>query len=78
MSALAAAVRSTTNNWCIRTQVVRSNAGSAFERTPMTCQPINRTLGPFVRELYFWACFREQFATIGPPLTFSLYLFTLV
>jgi hypothetical protein len=35
-------LRSTTNNWCVRTQVVRSNAGSAFERSPMTRQPINR------------------------------------
>jgi hypothetical protein len=38
------ALRSTTNNWCVRTQVVRSNAGSAFEHTPVTCQPINSTL----------------------------------
>jgi hypothetical protein len=58
---------------CVRPQIT-----GAFERTPVTCQPINRTLGPFVRELNFWACFREQFATIGPALPFSLYLFTLV
>jgi hypothetical protein len=56
---------------------VHSNAGSAFERTSVTCQPINRTLGPFVRELYFWACFLEQFASVGPALPFSLYLITL-
>jgi hypothetical protein len=32
-------LRSTTNNWCVRTQVVRL---PAFERSPVTRQPINR------------------------------------
>jgi hypothetical protein len=36
---------------------VRSNALRSFERKPMTYQPINRTLGPFCRELFLWACF---------------------
>jgi hypothetical protein len=36
---------------------VRSNALPAFERRPVTCQSINRTLGPFCRELFVWASF---------------------
>jgi hypothetical protein len=36
---------------------VRSNTLPAFERRPMTCQYINRTLGPFCRELFVWASF---------------------
>jgi hypothetical protein len=36
---------------------VRSNALPAFECKLVTCQSINRTLGPFCRELFFWASF---------------------
>jgi hypothetical protein len=36
---------------------VRSNALPVFECRPVTCQSINRTLGPFCRELFFWTCF---------------------
>jgi hypothetical protein len=35
-------LRSTTNSWCVQMQVVRSNASSAFKRSPVTRQPINR------------------------------------
>jgi hypothetical protein len=46
--------------WSVRSNThssVRSNALPAFERIPVTCQSINRTLGPFCRELFLWACF---------------------
>jgi hypothetical protein len=33
---------------------VRSNGLLAFERRSVTCQSINRTLGPFCREFFFW------------------------
>jgi hypothetical protein len=37
--------------------LVRSNALPAFERSPVTFQSINRTLGQFCRVLFFWASF---------------------
>jgi hypothetical protein len=36
---------------------VRSNALPAFEHRPVTCQSINRTLGPFCRESFLLGVF---------------------
>jgi hypothetical protein len=51
---------------CGRTWSARSNALPAFEHRPVTCQSINRTLGPFYQELFVWASFGEQFCHCRP------------